>query len=128
IAIAVGADGVHLTSTSLSAGAVRQNCPDDFIIGASVHTADEGIAAAVERADFALFGPVFSSPGKGGGVGVQALKGVCSAVADLPVIAVGGLDETNYQSVREAGAAGFAAIRSLNDPEQMRSMMRRIRL
>jgi len=126
IALATGADGVHLTSTSLPVGVVRESCPDDFIVGLSVHTEDEALEAAAGRADFVLFGPVFPSPGKGNGVGLQALRDVCSSAGSLPVLAVGGIDESNARSVLDAGAAGFAAIRSLNDPEAMHRMSRSI--
>jgi len=126
IALATGADGVHLTSTSLPVGVVRESCPDDFIVGLSVHTEDEALEAAAGRADFVLFGPVFPSPGKGSGVGLQALRDVCSSAGSLPVLAVGGIDESNARSVLDAGAAGFAAIRSLNDPEVMHRMSRSI--
>ena len=126
IALATGADGVHLTSTSLPVGVVRESCPDDFIVGLSVHTEDEALEAAAGRADFVLFGPVFPSPGKGCGVGLHALRDVCSSAGSLPVLAVGGIDESNARSVLDAGAAGFAAIRSLNDPEVMHRMSRSI--
>lgn len=125
IALAVGADGVHLTSTSLPARAVRDKAPRGFCIGVSVHTVDEARDAVASEADFALFGPIFPSPEKGSGVGTEALRELCTSVAGFPVVAVGGVDEANVSSVLEAGAAGFAGIRAFDDPDSVRRIMTR---
>jgi len=112
IALAAGAGGVHLASTSVPVEAVRANVNDEFLIGVSCHSAEDIAGAA--GADFALYGPVFASPGKGDGVGIERLASVCASAGDLPVLAIGGIDEGNYTSVLDAGAAGFAAIRAMN--------------
>ena len=125
IALAAGADGVHLTATSVPAQVVREHSPDGFLIGVSCHSIDE-VAGAAAGADFALYGPVFASPGKGDGVGLTALDDVCKAVGNLPVLAIGGIDETNYHDVIGAGAAGFAAIRALNDRSSLQRVMKEI--
>ena len=114
IALAAGADGVHLTSMSIPADVVRRHVDDRFLIGASCHSAEDVAGAAAGGADFTLFGPVFASPGKGDGVGIERLASVCASAGDLPVLAIGGIDEGNYMSVLDAGAAGFAAIRAMN--------------
>lgn len=115
IAIAANAHGVHLTASSLSASIVRSYVPKDFIIGASTHTLEEVTRARDNGADFALFGPVFPTPGKGEPAGVEKLWEICRAVSPYPILAVGGIDENNYGSVIDAGASGFAAIRYLNE-------------
>jgi thiamine-phosphate pyrophosphorylase len=120
IALAAGADGVHLTSRSVVADVVRSNVDDGFLIGVSCHTRED--IAATHGADFLLFGPVFASPGKGEGVGSEALRAAVES-SELPVIGIGGIDETNYKEVVDAGAAGFAAIRALNDICSMRLIM-----
>ena len=73
-----------------------------------------------------IFGPVFETPGKGPARGTDELKKVCDAVPDLPVIGIGGIDKMNYRSVLAAGAAGFAAIRSLNDENELRQITKSI--
>jgi thiamine-phosphate diphosphorylase len=115
IALAAGADGVHLTSGSIPVAEVRRQVPDDFIIGVSTHSLDEVLEARDSGADFALFGNVFATPGKGEPAGLGKLAEVCTAAAPFPVVAVGGIDGSNAESVLDAGASGFAAIRYLNE-------------
>jgi thiamine-phosphate pyrophosphorylase len=119
IAIAAGADGVHLPSNSISPLVVRRTFPG-LLIGVSTHTLEETEAAAAEGADFACFGPVFDTPGKGPSQGVEKFAEVCGRVSPLPVIALGGVNAGNYQQILAAGGSGFAAIRFLNGPENMK--------
>jgi len=114
IAIAAGAAGVHLPERGLPVAAVRYACPRPFVIGASAHSVEGAITAAADGADFVLFGPVFDS-GEKKGVGTDKLSEVTSAVNQIPVLAVGGIDVSNIDLVIEAGAGGYAAIRYLND-------------
>lgn len=123
VAMAAGADGVHLTSTSISADVIRRSFPSGFTIGVSTHTFDEAEAAANSGADFVVFGPVFESPGKGEPKGLDTLRAVCERLEPFPVLALGGVDGSNYGSVLESGAAGFAAIRFLNKPENLREFI-----
>ncbi len=115
IAIAAGADGVHLTSSSMPVDLIRGNVPDEFIVGVSAHSMDDVVNAKGGGADYALLGPIFATPGKGEPLGVGALSCICHVVDPFPVMAVGGVDESNFQSVLDAGAAGFAAIRYFNE-------------
>jgi thiamine-phosphate pyrophosphorylase len=126
IAVAAGADGVQLTSTSIAVASVRPRVPDDFMIGVSCHSAADVSEAERRGADFALFGPVFASPGKGDGVGLATLREICRAAPNIPIFAIGGVDQTNYQSVLHAEAAGFAAIRALNDVASMMRIMKEL--
>jgi thiamine-phosphate diphosphorylase len=123
LAAAAGADGVHLTSNSLHVNAVKHSFPD-LIVGVSAHTPDDVERARLGGADFALFGPIFGTPGKSEPLGIETLKAICLDAGTFPVIAVGGIDETNLEYVVEAGAAGFAAIRSLNDIDRLRLIAR----
>ena len=122
IALAANADGVHLTARSLSAGAIRRAFPKDFIIGVSTHTIEEAGNAKNQSADFVTFSPIFSMPNKDKFQGIENLREVCEKLKPFPVIALGGIDETNYKSVLENGASGFAAIRFLNDAENIRKL------
>lgn len=113
IAIAAGAAGVHLRGDSAPAFRVRAMAPEAFLIGQSVHSlADVDAAVAAGGADYLLFGTVFPSEGKPEGhpvAGLDALRRVC-ARSPLPVIAIGGMTDARVAAVRDAGAAGFAAI------------------
>ena len=119
LALAANAGGVHLTAASLSAAVIRQNFPENFIVGVSTHTLDESEAAKKQGADFVTFSPVFHSPGKGEPSGIERLAAVCRRLKPFPVIALGGIDETNYAEVLRSGASGFAAIRFLNDERNL---------
>jgi thiamine-phosphate pyrophosphorylase len=121
VALAVDADGVHLTTTSLPASIARQVLGPGRLIGVSTHTLAEAQTAAEEGADFLVFGPVFFTPSKapyGQPVGLEALHTV-RAVVTAPILAIGGIKLTNVDQVLAAGADGIAvisAIISADDP------------
>lgn len=119
VAAAAGADGVHLTSRSLRPEVVRSILGSDMLIGVSAHSVSEVEAAVFGGADFAVLGPVFATPDKSHPIGIEKLRDICTNAGSFPVLALGGVDSSNYKTVIEAGAAGFAAIRSLNDPGSM---------
>lgn len=121
IAAAARADGVHLTSSSLPAAAVRRRFPSNFIIAASVHNEVETIEAS-KHADFAVYAPVFETPGKGAAHGLNVLSEVCRRARPFPVLALGGVDPDNCVSAVEAGAAGVAGIRFFNNIESLRKI------
>ena len=121
IALAADADGVHLTARSLSAKIIRLNFPENFIIGASAHSLEKVREAKLQKADFAVFSPIFPTPNKSEPVGLAKLRKVCEKVRPFPVLALGGIDETNYESALKI-ADGFAAIRFLNDAENLRKL------
>ncbi|MEO7674323.1 MAG: thiamine phosphate synthase [Pyrinomonadaceae bacterium] len=111
IALAAGADGVHLPADGLAVEVVRGSFPPNFVIAVSTHSPEEAVAAKTNGANFVTFGPVFESPGKGEPQGVEALNRVCRLLDPFPVVALGGIDESNYKNVVQNGASGFAAIR-----------------
>jgi thiamine-phosphate pyrophosphorylase len=102
----------------LPAKIIRQNFPENFIVGVSTHTLDEVALARDEGADFVTFSPIYKTPSKakyGEPQGLEKLKIVCRKLNLFPVIALGGIDETNFSQVLESGSAGFAAIRFLKE-------------
>jgi len=110
LAWAVGADGLHLSSSQLMAARNRPNLP---LVAASCHNAGELRRAAEIGVDFAVLGPVaatVSHPGREG-IGWQNL-GMLLENCSLPVYALGGLGRENLHSARSAGAHGIAAIRA----------------
>lgn len=115
VALAAGADGVHLTSTSMPIERFRAAVSSGFIVGVSTHSPDEVVAAKDSGADYAMLGPIFETPGKGEPIGLDELERVCRLVTPFPVVAVGGIDGSTEAAVIEAGAAGVAAIRYLNE-------------
>jgi len=115
VAVAAGAAGVHLPSNGLRPAELRKHVPSGFIIGVSTHSAEEILTAREQGADFAVFGPVFASPGKGNGVGLDLLRAAVPLAGPMPVLALGGIDEVRAAEVLAAGASGWAAIRYLNE-------------
>jgi thiamine-phosphate pyrophosphorylase len=108
IALACGADGVHLPSHSIAPSHIRAITPPDFLIGVSCHTLDDLRAAESEGADFAVYGPIFATGNKRP-LGLPALRAATAAIR-LPIYALGGVTEQNAQLCIEAGAIGVAGI------------------
>ena len=124
LAQAAGAAGVHLRGDSAPGIRVRASAPSDFLIGRSVHSAEEAAAAeAAGGLDYLIFGTVFPSASKpeGHATGVEELKRACEAV-DLPVLAIGGISVERVTEVAAAGAAGIAAIRLFRDMDAQGSL------
>lgn len=120
IALAAGADGVHLRSDDISPTEARRvvetashqsPTTNHFFVAVSCHTVEEVNAAAQARADFAVFAPVYEKKDAPDAqpVGVAKLREACRA--KIPVLALGGITLENAQACLEAGAAGIAAIR-----------------
>lgn len=112
VALAVQADGVHLTTTSLPTAVARQLLGPERLIGVSTHNVAEARAAAEGGADFLVFGPIFYTPSKapyGEPVGLEALRAVRAAVT-LPILAIGGVKKANLDQALAAGADGIAVI------------------
>lgn len=129
IALACGADGVHLTSTdipasdarAIAASVQRAAAPEAFTVAVSTHTAKEVEQAYADGANFVVFGPVFektSVPAREG-IGVEELR-VASNIATVKdhafqIFALGGITLANARACIAAGAAGVAGIRLFQD-------------
>ncbi|MCA1582382.1 MAG: thiamine phosphate synthase [Acidobacteria bacterium] len=125
LALASGAEGVHLPSDGLPLPRVRANTPRGFRVGVSTHSAAEAAEAISGGADLVVIGPVFSTPAKaplGDPLGPEALR-------DLPparehgsdVFAIGGISEENVALLepyrdRISGVAGIRLFQDAPDP------------
>lgn len=115
VALAVGADAVQRTSTSLAVRDMIAVADKRLHIGASVHALQEAIDAESQGADWIVFGPVYDTPSKrayGPAQGLARLEAVARAVG-VPVIAIGGITPERVAAVRAAGAAGVAVISAI---------------
>ena len=124
VALAVGADGVHLGGTSLAPAEARAMAPS-LAVAVSTHGSAD-VRAAVGRVAFAVFGPIRDTPSKrayGPPLGFGALAEAASLdlpdLPGLPLLALGGLDGRDVPDLLAAGAHGIACIRpvmSAGDP------------
>jgi thiamine-phosphate pyrophosphorylase len=133
VALAAGADGVHLGESSMPVAAVhawrRETSAQRFMIGASCHSVESARAAERDGADYVIFGPVFSTPSKlkfGAPQGINRLAEVSKAVK-IPVLAIGGITEENVAECLAAGAGGIAAIRMFSDARDLATLVGRLR-
>jgi thiamine-phosphate pyrophosphorylase len=130
--MAVGADGVHLRVSSIPAREVRavaaQRGLDDFLIGVSTHSIAEAKMAEEGGADFIVCGPVYDTPSKrefGPPLGLDVFAEIRDAVK-IPVLAIGGINLSNYREPLRRGAAGIAAIGLFADLDGLEQTIRSI--
>lgn len=110
VALACGAQGVHLRHDSVPAAAVRAITPPGFLIGRSVRDVAEALEAG--PVDYLIAGTVFPTPSKPGAsplLGLDGLAAIVQAVA-VPVLAIGGIGAGQLDEVVATGAAGVAGI------------------
>ncbi len=140
IAIACGADGVHLPGGELPAAEVRalwRKCSDrEPLIGVSTHSAAEVREAETDGADFAVLAPIFEKVQTAGkGIGLEALRlaGERSQAAmnvavphqgNFAVLALGGVTLDNARACLQAGAAGVAGIRIFQNGDRVDTVRR----
>ncbi len=125
VALAAGADGVHLPADGVPVAALRTRFGEAVLIGRSTHTVEEVERARDEGADYVTFGPVFATPGKGAPVG---LEGLARATAvGVPVLALGGVTLERLEELAGAGAAGVAAIRLFQSTQDLTEVARTAR-
>ena len=112
VALAAGADGVHLGENDLPIDHARKITPPGFIIGASVGSVATAVSAEVAGADYVALSPTFSTASKadaGPGHGLALLSAIRSAISH-PLLAIGGINPGNVGDVIAAGADGVAVI------------------
>ena len=121
IALAAGADGVHLGQDDLSPEAARRLLGDDAIIGYSTHSPEQARAAASMPVDYVAIGPVFATRSKerpDPAVGLEGVRRARAALGPgLPLVAIGGITPATARQVVEAGADCVAVISALLSPE-----------
>jgi len=109
VALAAGADGVHLGRVDLPVAAARRIAPD-LVVGATCRTRAEVEAAARDGAAYAGFGPVYATASKQGLPDPLGPAAISAAAGVLPLVAIGGVDASRVAGVVAAGAHGVAVI------------------
>ncbi len=122
VALAVGADGVHLGGDALPLTLARGFMRDGMIIGVSAHGPGDIKAAYRDGADYVTVSPVFPPTSKESNLNPLGLRGLAELIetSPLPVIALGGITPEKAQACMQQGAAGVAAIGALFGSENPR--------
>jgi thiamine-phosphate pyrophosphorylase len=129
LALAAGADGVHVGQDDTAVARAREIVGADRIIGLSTHSPAQIDAAASESVDYVGVGPVYATPTKPGrpAVGLE-LVSYAARHSEVPFFAIGGIEATNVSAARDAGARRVAVVRALTearDPELAARALRR---
>jgi len=113
VALAAGADGVHLPSAGVPPADARRLLGSGALVGVSCHSVEDVRRARDGGASFATLSPLFDTPSKrahGPPLGLEPLR--AGAALGLPLVALGGITPERAAEARAAGAAGVAAIRA----------------
>jgi thiamine-phosphate pyrophosphorylase len=126
IALAVGADGVHLGQDDLPVEEARRLIGPDKIIGFSTHNLKQALGADLLAADYIAIGPVFGTSTKENpdpATGLEMVREVKRQIAK-PLVAIGGITLERARSVFDAGADSLAVISDLYSTEDIAARMR----
>ena len=128
IALALEADGVHLGQDDLPPEEARKILGEKAIIGFSTHNLEQAIRAVALPIDYLAIGPVYATTTKENPdqtVGLEGIKIIRKAVANFPLVAIGGINYRNLPEIFESGADSAAIISDLiGDADQITEKMR----
>jgi len=127
VALAIDADGVHLGQNDIPVSLAREMLPPNRIIGCSTRTVEKAIQAQEEGADYLGVGAIYPSPTKSDAevIGPEKLREIRNATA-LPVVAIGGINESNVREAIEHGAGCLAVISAVLDTEDIEAATHRL--
>ncbi len=129
VALAVGADGVHLGQTDMPLAMARKIVGDSLLIGISAECLDDALAAAKDGADYLGVSPIYDTPTKADtapALGLAGLQKIRKAV-NLPLVGIGGLNAQNAADVIRHGADGVAVVSAIvaaDDPQAAAARLR----
>lgn len=128
LALAAGADGVHVGQEDLEAGLARQKLGPDKILGVSAHSVEEALRAQAQGADYLGVGALFPTGTKQNVVATSpdTLKAICQAVT-IPVVAIGGVTGDNLPQLAGCGMAGAAVVSAIFSQPDPAAAARRLR-
>ena len=115
LVLATRAAGVHLRSDSMPTKEARKCLGAGYLIGKSVHSAEEALQSEKEGVDFVVLGPVYETPSKrqyGPPLGVDVIR-EAGRHCTIPVYAIGGMTTARVENVMASGAAGVAVVSSI---------------
>jgi thiamine-phosphate pyrophosphorylase len=129
LAVAVGADGVHVGQDDMPVAQARALVGEDAIVGLSTHSIAQADAGARSGADYIAVGPVHATPTKEGrpAIGLEPIRHAAAHVADLPWFAIGGIDPDTVADVVAAGAGRAVIVRAIAHAEDPEAVTRALR-
>lgn len=131
LALACGADGLHLGQDDLPSETVRRiavQAGKKLLLGKSTHRISQSLAAVKEHVDYIGVGPVFATPTKPGYVpaGLNFVREAAKRIK-IPFVAIGGIDRDNIHEVLSAGARRIAVVRAIFNERKPENAAREIR-
>lgn len=128
IAVACGAEGIHVGQEDMAVGDVRRRAGDGVILGVSVHTVEEAREAVRNGADYLGLGAVFPTSTKTDvdQMPNETLRAICDAV-DVPVVAIGGINRSNIGKLAGSGVDGVALVSAIFSANNIESTCQELR-
>lgn len=122
-----GADGVHVGQEDAACASARARLGDDAIVGVSVQTVAQALRAERDGADYLGVGAIFKTATKAeaADVSLETLRAICDAV-DIPVVAIGGLNERTVDVLAGTGVRGAAVVSALFSADDVRGAAQRL--
>ena len=129
LALAAGADGIHVGQDDAEPGQVRELVGDRLLIGLSTQSPEQLQAALGSEADELSVGPVWETPTKAGrpAAGLEYVRYAAEHAGGAPWFAIGGIDETNVAEVVSAGARRVVVVRAIRDAPDPEAAAGRLR-
>jgi len=130
VALAVGADVLHLGQDDIPVPLARRILGDEVVIGRSTHSLDQALAAAAEPGvDYFCTGPCWPTPTKPGrpAPGLDLVRATAAWTPDRPWFAIGGIDAPRLGEVLDAGASRIVVVRAITEAEDPAAAARRLR-
>ncbi len=128
VAVACGAEGIHVGQEDMAAGDVRRWVGNSMILGVSVHTVEEALIAVRNGADYLGLGAVFPTSTKTDvdQMNKVTLRAICDAV-DVPIVAIGGINSSNIGKLAGSGVDGVALVSAIFSAANIESTCRELR-
>jgi len=119
VALEIGADGVHLGQSDMPIKEAREICGDRLIIGLSTHSIEQAVKADMEGADYITIGPIYKTRAKDYTIGLNIIKEIINKIKK-PLIAIGGINDNNIDSVLGQGVKSVAVISAVVSSDDVR--------
>lgn len=128
VALASGADGVHVGAEDCPVAEIRKKTGKDFIIGATAKTVEQARKAEADGADYLGVGAVFPSPTKKNAIRItnEQLREICTSVS-IPAVAIGGICLDNVSELAGCGMDGIAVVSAVFAAEDITRASRELK-